>query len=274
MLNQHKPLTPELVEPTLHGRLGRPYLWSESCPTTQEALRDPALPEGAVAVTEHQTAGRGRAGRSWVDEPGAALLVSVLLRPPAVSVPAQLSLVCALAVAETVERACHRDAGIKWPNDILVDGRKVAGILLDGHEGAVVCGIGVNVSQTEETLPRDVRLPPASLHPLTGREQDRAALLVLLLERLEVRYDDRGDGARLTGGGPRRLSRENDAWLAEGLSLLLPGLERRDALLGRDVQVGHLGGVGAGIAPDGRLRLLRPDGTPELVASGEVNTPL
>ena len=253
MLNQHKPLTPALVEPTLHGRLGRPYLWSESCPSTQEALRDPALPEGAVAVTEHQTAGRGRAGRSWVDEPGAALLVSVLLRPPAVSVPAQLSLVCALAVAETVERACHRDAGIKWPNDILVDGRKVAGILLEGHEGAVVCGIGVNVSQTEETLPRDVRLPPASLHTLTGREQDRAALLVLLLERLEVHYD---------------------AWLAEGLSLLLPGLERRDALLGRDVQVGHLGGVGAGIAPDGRLRLLRSDGTPELVASGEVNTPL
>ena len=96
-------LTPSAVEPLLRGRLGRPYAWSESCASTQDALRDPSLPEGAVAVTEHQTAGRGRGGRRWDDAPGESLLLSVLLRPPDATAAPQLSLVCALAVAEAVE---------------------------------------------------------------------------------------------------------------------------------------------------------------------------
>jgi len=250
VLIQHKPLTPAVVEPLLRGRLGRPYLWSETCASTQEALADPGLPEGAVAVTEHQTAGRGRAGRRWDDAPGTSLLLSVLLRPPAGSPFPQLSLVCALAVAEAVEAAAGMDAQVKWPNDVLVDGRKVAGILLEGREGGVVCGIGVNVDQTEESLPRDTRAPTASLRTLTGRTHDRADLLVALLERLEAHYD---------------------VWLADGLAPLLPELERRDGLRGHDVAVGEVDGVATGIAPDGRLRVARPDGTTALVASGEVS---
>jgi len=242
-------LTADRVEPLLRGRLGRPYLWSETSPSTQDVLRDAALPEGAVAVTEHQTAGRGRAGRQWEDTPGAALLSSVLLRPPNASAAPQLSLVCALAVAESVEATTALEASVKWPNDVLVAGRKVAGILLEGHEGAIVCGIGVNVSQTEETLPRDTRMPPASLHTLTGQQHDRAALLVALLERLETRYD---------------------AWLEAGLASLLPALERRNALRGREVHVGDEAGTAGRIAEDGRLTLTRPDGTIVLVASGEV----
>jgi BirA family biotin operon repressor/biotin-[acetyl-CoA-carboxylase] ligase len=246
----HEQLKADVVEPLLRGRLGRPYLWSASCPSTQEVLRDAALPEGAVAVTEHQTAGRGRAGRRWEDEPGAALLLSVLLRPPATAEPpAPLSLVCALAVAEALEAAAGLGARVKWPNDVLVDGRKVAGILLDGREGAVVCGFGVNVRQSEATLPRDARTPAASLLTLTGREHDRAELLVTLLERLEARYD---------------------AWLADGLAPLLPELERRDALRGSLVTAGDVTGTADGIAPDGRLTLTRADGTTVLVASGEV----
>jgi len=245
----HKPLTPELVQPLLRGRLGRPYLWSESRPSTQDALRDPTFPEGAVAVTEHQTAGRGRAGRKWEDTPGAALLCSVLLRPPNATAAPQLSLVCALAVAESVEATIGLEASVKWPNDVLVAGRKVAGILLEGHEGAIVCGVGVNVSQTETTLPPETRMPPASLHTLTGQEHDRAALLVLLLERLETLYD---------------------AWLEAGLAPLLPALERRNALRGRGVRVGEDAGTAGRIAEDGRLTLTLPDGTIVLVASGEV----
>ncbi|HKP09542.1 MAG TPA: biotin--[acetyl-CoA-carboxylase] ligase [Gaiella sp.] len=249
MLNQHKPLTADLVEPLLRGRLGRPYLWSESCASTQDALHDPALPEGAVAVTEHQSAGRGRAGRRWEDEPGASLLFSVLLRPPETAPSAQLSLVCALAVAEAVEAAAGLDVRWKWPNDVVADGRKLAGILLEGREGAIVCGIGVNVDQTEQSLPRETRLPPGSLRTLTGRAHDRARLLVGLLERLETHYD---------------------SWLTDGLEPLLPALERRDALRGSAVTVGVDTGVAAGIAPDGRLRVKRADGTTVLVASGEV----
>ena len=250
MLSQHKPLTAALVEPLLRGRLGRPYLWSESCASTQDALHDPALPEGAVAVTEHQSAGRGRAGRRWEDEPGASLLLSVLLRPRETSEIAQLSLVCALAVAETVEGELDGDVGVKWPNDVLVDRRKLAGTLLEGRHGAVVCGIGLNVNQNEAGLPRDARTPVASLRTITGREHDRMELLVRLLERLETRYD---------------------AWRTNGLAPLLRELERRDVLRGSAVSVGGVNGTASGFAPDGRLRIRSADGSETLVASGEVS---
>lgn len=244
-----EPLTPARVEPLLRGRLGRPYLWSEASPSTQDVLREAALPEGAVAVTEHQTAGRGRVGRRWEDAAGEALLLSVLLRPPDTGAAPQLSLVCALAVAEAIESATGLAAGVKWPNDVLVDGGKVAGILLEGHEGAVVCGIGLNVSQTVATLPRDARTPAASLRTLTGRAHDRAAVLVLLLERLESRYD---------------------TWREGGLAALLPELQRRNVLCGREVTVGDEHGAAGTVTQDGRLTLTRPDGTTVLVASGEV----
>ena len=152
MLIQHKLLTAAVVEPLLRGRFGRPYLWSESCPSTQDVLRGTDLPEGAVALTEHQTSGRGREGRTWEDVAGTSLLLSLLLRPPAVLPAQQLSLVVGLAVADAVEER-RGAAEIKWPNDVLVGGRKVAGVLLEAIEGTVVCGIGVNVSQDESELP-------------------------------------------------------------------------------------------------------------------------
>lgn len=241
-------LGPERVEPLLRGRLGRPYVHVAECETTQLLLPADA-PEGAVATADHQRAGRGRHGRRWEDEPGSALLVSLVLRPPHGAPVAQLSLVCALAVAETVERAVAVEARVKWPNDVLVEGRKIAGILLEGHDGAVVCGIGLNVDQSAAALPGDARTPAASLRTLTGHGHDRALVLVALLERLEAGYD---------------------AWLAAGLGPLLPALERRDALRGRAVTVGDVTGTAAGIAPDGRLRVAGADGAETLVASGEI----
>ena len=236
------------IEPLLRGRLGRPYVHEDVCGTTQ-LLLPPDAPEGAVATADHQVAGRGRRGRAWVDEPGAALLASILFRPPEGAVAAQLSLVCALAVAEAVEKAIGRSAGVKWPNDVVVEGRKVAGILLEARNGTVVCGVGINVGQDAASLPADARTPPASLRTLTGRGHDRALLLVDLLERLERRYD---------------------VWCGSGLGLLLPELERRDALRGRTVSVDTVAGSAGGIAADGALRVLAADGTERLVASGEV----
>ena len=253
MVNQHKvALIADLVRPLLRGRFGEPYIWSAACASTQDVLRDADLPEGAVAVTEHQTAGRGRAGRRWEDEPGASLLVSLMLRPPAGRAAPQLSLVCALAAAETIEQATGHAARVKWPNDVLVDGRKVAGILLEGRADAVACGIGINVNQEERAQPDGAHRPAASLRTLTGREHDRAAILVDLLERLEAGYD---------------------AWLADGLVGLVPELERRDALRGRAVSVGGVSGTADGIAADGRLRVVGADGTETLVGSGEVTGP-
>jgi BirA family transcriptional regulator, biotin operon repressor / biotin---[acetyl-CoA-carboxylase] ligase len=241
-------LARERIEPLLRGRLGRPYLHESRARTTQLLVSADA-PEGAVATAEHQDAGRGRHGRAWVDAPGTALLVSVLLRPPPDAAIAQLSLVSALSVAEAVEARTALAARLKWPNDVLVEGRKIAGILLDGRGDAVVCGIGVNVNQSADELPGDARTEPASLRTLTGGAHDRGALLVELLVRLEARYD---------------------TWRGSGLAPLLPELERRDTLRGRTVTVGDVTGTAAGLAPDGRLRILGADGAERLVASGEV----
>lgn len=241
-------LTPDVVEPLLRGRFGRPYLWSESCASTQDVLRGSDLPEGAVAVTEHQTSGRGREGRPWEDVARKSLLLSLLLRPPAGMPTHQLALVAGLAVAESVEQ--DRDAaGIKWPNDVLLDGRKVAGVLLEASEGAVVCGIGVNVAQDEVELPAGGAVPAVSLLGVMGAAPDRAALLASLLEILEHRYD---------------------AWCRAGLAPLLDELESRNVLRGRRVEVGCEAGTAGPIAADGRLTLERDDGSTVLVGSGEV----
>ena len=246
-MERHDLLTARAVEPLLRGRFGRPYLWSESCPSTQDVLRGTNLPQGAVAVTEHQTSGRGREGRGWEDVAGKSLLFSLLLRPPAGAPPAQqLSLVAGLAVAEAVEER-GAATGIKWPNDVLLAGRKVAGVLLEAVGGMVICGIGVNVSQSEDELPAAAPLRAGSLLVATGRAPDRAELLATLLETLEHRYD---------------------AWRRFGLAPLLDELEARNVLRGRHVEVGGEAGVAGPIAPDGRLTVERDDGTVALVASG------
>lgn len=248
MSDQHEPLSPDVVEPLLEGRFGRPYVWRETCESTQDLLRGTRLPEGAVAVTEHQTEGRGRGGRRWEDAAGASLLCSLLLRPPTALPAQELALVAGLAVAEAVEE--HREtAGIKWPNDVLLAGRKVAGVLLEASEGVVVCGIGINVSQEESELPVGTRVPAGSLRLATGRTPDRATLLATLLRILEHRYD---------------------AWRRAGLAPLHDELEARNVLRGSRVEVGGVRGVAGRIAPDGRLTLVRDDGTTVLVASGDV----
>jgi BirA family biotin operon repressor/biotin-[acetyl-CoA-carboxylase] ligase len=164
-------LTPEIVLPALRGSFGRVYRHERETETTQR-LFPPDDPHGAVALAEHQIAGRGRLGRAWVDEPGRGLLFSVLLRPPQpVAHWPELTLVAARAVQEAIGPA----ATIKHPNDVLVDGRKVAGILAEAGE-RVVLGIGINVGAV----------------PWEGAgmvERDRLELLVDVLERLERGYD-------------------------------------------------------------------------------------
>ena len=248
MSSDHEHLTAAVVEPLLRGRFGRPYLWSESCVSTQDVLRGSGLPEGAVAVTEHQTSGRGREGRPWQDVAGKALLLSLLLRPPADLPTQQFALVAGLAVAEAVEE--RRDAaGIKWPNDVLLEGRKVAGVLLESSGGEVVCGIGINVGQEEGELPAGTPVPAASLVSITGTAPDRPALLASLLEILEHRYD---------------------AWCRSGFAAMLDELEARNVLRGRQVEVGGEAGTAGRFAADGRLTLERDDGSTVLVGSGEV----
>src|SRR5919198_1301757 len=181
---------PEDVVPRLRGRLGREYRFVGRTASTQRLLGEDD-PEGAVVVADEQTEGRGRLGRQWLAPAGTSLLVSVLLRPkvePA-RLP-ELSLVVGHACAETIAAVAGLATEVKFPNDVLVGGRKVAGILAEATEGRVVLGIGVNVLQRAGQLPADARTPATSLLLEAGREIDRAELLVTLLERLERRYDE------------------------------------------------------------------------------------
>jgi BirA family biotin operon repressor/biotin-[acetyl-CoA-carboxylase] ligase len=174
-------LAPEHVLPLLHGRLGTPYTFVESTASTQRLLGDDD-PEGATVAADHQTAGRGRLGRGWEDVPGRSILMSVLLRPT------ELSLVAGEAVAAALREA-GVDASLRHPNDVVVAGRKLVGVLPEASPGRVVLGIGVNVNQTEDELPRETLKPPTSLRVELGREVERAPLLAAILLELERGYD-------------------------------------------------------------------------------------
>jgi BirA family biotin operon repressor/biotin-[acetyl-CoA-carboxylase] ligase len=225
-------------------RLGEPRLDVESCESTQ-LLVDASLPEGALVVADHQTAGRGRLGRSWEAPAGTALLCSVLLRPPAEPPTPQLSLVAGVAVADALERLLGLAVQLKWPNDVMLRRRKIAGCLAEARDGAVVLGIGVNVSQTEDQLPENA----GSIRTLTGRTADREELLSMLLSDLGSRYT---------------------AWLGGGLDAVYEGLGPRDFLRGRHVTVNGVSGVVSMIDRDGRLEIGVGHGDHVTVESGEV----
>ena len=182
-------LAPEAMVPRLRGRFGQPYEHVGSTPSTQLLLA-PDAPEGALVVAEEQTAGRGRLGRSWFAPAGTSLLCSLQLRPdtPTERLP-ELTGVAARACADAIAALTGLEPALKFPNDVLVGGRKVAGILAEARDGRVVLGVGINVNLPVDELPEDVDRPATSLLVETGRELDRAELLAELVERLERRYD-------------------------------------------------------------------------------------
>jgi BirA family biotin operon repressor/biotin-[acetyl-CoA-carboxylase] ligase len=241
------PLAPEVIEPLLEGRFGRPYRYEEECESTQQ-LVDRSLDEGAVVVCDVQTAGRGRQGRPWAAPAGTAILCSVLLKPPAERAQQELSLVAGQAVAETIEHATGLAVQIKWPNDVMVNRRKVAGVLAEASEGTVVLGVGMNVNQTREQLPGDATTAPGSLYTSDGVRRERAPLLAKLLLSLEQTYD---------------------VWREDGLSGLYDSIGARDFLRGRRIFVDGRPGTGIGIDRSGRLEV-EIDGELLTVESGEV----
>jgi BirA family transcriptional regulator, biotin operon repressor / biotin---[acetyl-CoA-carboxylase] ligase len=185
-------------------------------------LAEQGAPEGTVVTARHQTAGRGRRGRHWWDEHGQSLLMSVLLRPsiPTAHAP-QLSLVAGLAVADALVTAAGVDAQIRWPNDVLVGGKKICGVLpeavsrADGRVGHVLLGIGINVDQSE--FPDDLRDQATSLRLATGSAHDHGELLSIVLDALDRRYGE---------------------WLAVGFAGLRDEWRRRASTLGQRVPTG------------------------------------
>jgi BirA family biotin operon repressor/biotin-[acetyl-CoA-carboxylase] ligase len=220
--------------------LGRPRVHLREIGSTSDrarALAAAGAPHGTLVTTGLQTAGRGRQGRGWTAPAGQALLLSLVVRSP----PALLPLRAGLAVADLA----GAEARVKWPNDVLVDGRKVAGVLVEARpqEGWAVVGIGVNVAVDLAELEPGVRERAGTL----GREpSEREAALAELLTAIERR-------------------------LAEPEAAVLAALRERDALLGAPVSWTGGEGTAAGIAADGGLRVLLPDGSERVLDSGEVH---
>jgi BirA family biotin operon repressor/biotin-[acetyl-CoA-carboxylase] ligase len=172
-----------------------------------------------------------------------------MLHPPAARHLPELSLVAALAAAEAIEGATGLTAQIKWPNDVMLNRRKVAGILSELSDGTVVVGIGVNVNQTREQLPPDTPTEAGSLRTLTGTTYDRATLLGSLLFRLERIYD---------------------GWRHGGLDDLYGEIGARDFLRGRHVTVDGEPATAVQILRDGRLEVATDGHQTRTVESGEV----
>jgi BirA family biotin operon repressor/biotin-[acetyl-CoA-carboxylase] ligase len=182
-------LAPDAVQSLLRGHFGHIYRYEQLCASTQRLLRDDD-PEGAVAVAEEQSEGRGRLGRSWHAPPATSVLVSILLRPAVEpSRLPELSVVAGSAVAAAIADTTGLEPSIKFPNDVLLRGRKVAGVLAEASDSRVVLGIGVNANQTAEQLPAGAQTEPTSLRLELGRPVDRAALLAAILLRVERAYD-------------------------------------------------------------------------------------
>jgi BirA family biotin operon repressor/biotin-[acetyl-CoA-carboxylase] ligase len=173
----------------------------------------------------------------------------VLLHPPAERHLPELSLVAALAAAEAIEGATGLTAQVKWPNDVMLNRRKVAGILSELSDGTVVVGIGINVNQSRDELPADAPTPAGSLSTMTGTTFDRAALLGSLLFRLERIYD---------------------GWRHGGLADLYGEIGARDFLRGRRITVDGGPATALQILRDGRLEVKTDAGEVRALESGEV----
>ena len=238
----------------------------ESLGSTQdEALRWARAggPEGALVVAERQTSGRGRAGRSWDSPPGRSLYLSIVVRPPPELAPGILTTAVGLGVAEAIETLYGLSTRLKWPNDVMVGARKVAGVLVEselssGRITAAAVGIGVNVAWTREEFPDTLRDRATSIFLELGRpaldpDDERVRLLVGLLQRVAALY---------------RLAS------TEGGELIVKRATARSDVLGRRVVVRLAGGqtiegVATRLLADGALEVKTPEGT-ESVGSGEV----
>jgi len=252
------PVVPSAVMPLLAPPLAGPVTWTpEIGSTNDEAARlaREGAPEGTVIGSDHQTAGRGRRGRAWVDAPGEALMFTVILRPRVSPVGAgMLPIVVALGLADALGACGVQGVEIAWPNDVLAGDAKVAGILCEMSADQervawAVAGMGINVGPVPD-VPGS-RWTPGSLAAL-GTRPRRGDLLVAALGAIGRRYE---------------------AWLEHGPAGAVAAFGRRDHLAARRVTVGtpsgDITGIGCGIDSLGRL-VIDVDGDEVALSSGEV----
>lgn len=244
--------------------IGRNVVFLKEAASTNTFLMnqsDDATPHGTVAVTESQTAGRGRLDHQWFSPTARNLTFSIALcpdRPPHVA--AQLPLVAAVALFRSIRNLFPDIAcGVKWPNDILVNRRKLAGILCEMNADMdrirrVVVGIGININMKRSDFPSALHDTATSIEIETGATTRRVPLLAEVLNQMEQCYA---------------------TWLDGELAALLPELQDASILTGRAVTIQLPNGARSGtvvrIEADGTLRLKKPNGSEEAIPSGEVH---
>ena len=237
------------------------YYYEETGSTNIDAKRlgEEGAVHGTVVVADKQNAGRGRRGRAWESPAGKDIYFTILLRPefPPDKVSG-LTLVMALSVAEAVKGCCGQEAGIKWPNDVVLNGKKICGILTEmtmemDYVQHVVIGTGINVNL--DKMPAEIEKTATSILMESGKETTRAELLQKVLERFEINYE----------------IYERDLDLRNMMETYNGYLVNKD----RQVRVldpkGEFGGIARGINAGGELLVERPDGKTVEIYAGEVS---
>lgn len=255
-------LTPDMLRERLKGSLfgKRTYHFFKIDSTNRVALElgHAEEPEGAVILAEEQTAGRGRAGRNWQSDRAAGIYVTLLLRPKLSPVQAPLlTMMAGLSAHAAIRAQTGLVSDIKWPNDLLLRGKKVGGILTEMHAEPsqvrfVIVGIGLNVNQ--EQFPGELASVATSLRIETGKHQSRFELLVKLLREFENDYN------RFLREGPSAVTSKFEA-----LSSYARGKRVRVVSGGFSFT-----GISAGLGPEGLLQVQRDDGPLVTVISGDV----
>lgn len=240
-------------------RFGRDLHCFDEVGSTNTVARDLARAgavEGTVVIADAQTQGRGRLGRTWTSPAGRNLYLSIVLRPRLPDARlGQVSLVAGVATCEAVRAHCA--AVLKWPNDVLVDGRKVAGLLIESEgEGAsrfLILGIGVNLNATRADFPPELRDKAGSVRMATNALVERERFTASLLAQLERRYDELH---------------------AQGFAALRAAWESLSPLIGAQICVeesaGRIEGVALGLDDDGALRVRTASGAEHRVVAGDV----
>ncbi len=258
-------LIPEEVLPDLGASwIGSQYHYFRRIGSTNDEallLARRGAPHGCVVIAEEQTAGRGRMGRSWLSPSGLGLTLSIVLTTALpVRDASQCVMVLALALVKVLASRYGLPAAIKWPNDILIRGKKVAGILSEMQSDQemvrfIVIGAGINVNQRGEDLEGPFRYPATSVSQALGERVSRKELLIALL---------------------REFEREYDRFVRTGLAGFLPELEAASCILGRDIKVlrgrEEISGRATGFTPEGGLEIVLENGKKEVLWVGDITT--
>lgn len=246
---------------------GQRLVFFESTGSTNpdaKGFAEEGAPHGTTVVADRQTAGRGRRGRSWESPAGKSIYFTIVIRPSfAPDKASMITLVMALSVAEAIHEVTGLNTGIKWPNDIVVNGKKVVGILTEmsmtpemNEIQFLVAGVGVNVNQEgAEAFPEELRKTATSLKMESGQSIDRAKLLARILERFEEDYDVFGQALTLSALKERYESR----------------LVGRNAVVRVLDPAGEYTGISRGVTDTGELIVERENGERTLVYAGEVS---